>query len=180
MNVGKRLAMSPATLRPLRPMQPGRKAMAGFTFIELMMTLAIMGVLVLVAVPLAQVAVQRDKEHELRTALADIRLALDAFKRASEQGRIEIKVGESGYPKALTQLVEGVPDQRSPVRQPIYFLRALPRDPMYPDATTPADKTWALRSYASPPDAPAEGADVFDIHSKSEKLGLNGVPYQKW
>ncbi|MDI1349510.1 type II secretion system protein [Aquabacterium sp.] len=154
--------------------------MRGFTFIELLMTLAIMGVLAMVTVPMAQVAVQRDREHGLRLALAEIRQGLDAYKRAADAGRIEVKVGESGYPKRLNALVEGVPDQRSPTRQPMYFLRALPRDPLHPDPSAPADQTWALRSYASPPDAPAEGDDVFDVRSRSEVTGLNGVPYKKW
>ncbi|MFC5473800.1 type II secretion system protein [Paraherbaspirillum soli] len=152
----------------------------GFTFIELMMTLAIMGVLVLVAVPMAQVTIQRDKEHELRRALIQIRDALDAYKRAADQGRIIVKVGESGYPRNLEQLVEGVPDQRSPSRQNLYFLRSLPPDPMYAGAAVKASETWGLRSYASPPDDPSEGDDVFDIHSKSDKQGLNGVPYKQW
>jgi general secretion pathway protein G len=157
-----------------------RRRAAGFTFIELMMTLAIMGVLVMVAVPMAQVAVQRDKERELRSALLQIREALDAYKRASDQGRLVQKLGESGYPKTLDDLVDGVPDQRSPTKQNIYFLRALPRDPMVADASLKPAETWALRSYASPPDDPAEGEDVFDVHSKSGRQGLNGVPYKQW
>jgi general secretion pathway protein G len=152
----------------------------GFTFIELMMTLAIMGVLVLVAVPMAQVAVQREKERDLRLALAQIREGLDAYKRASDQGRVALKLGESGYPKTLADLAEGVPDQRSPTKQALYFLRALPRDPMHPDALLKATETWGLRSYASPPDDPQEGADVFDVFSKSTQVGLNGVPYRQW
>jgi general secretion pathway protein G len=152
----------------------------GFTFIELMMTLAIMAVLVMVSVPMAQLAVQRDKERELRQALVQIREGLDAYKRAADQGRILVRLGESGYPKTLAELVEGVPDQRSPTKQNLYFLRNLPRDPMYPDPAAKAEETWGLRSYASPPDDPAEGADVFDIHSKSDKLGLNGVAYRLW
>lgn len=152
----------------------------GFTFIELMVTLAIMAVLLLVAVPLAQVAIQREKERELRTALAQIREALDAHKRAAEQGRVTLKLGESGYPKSLDDLVEGVPDQRSPNKTKMYFLRRLPRDPFFPDPSAKPADTWGLRSYASPPDEPAEGEDVFDIYSKSEKLGLNGVPYKQW
>lgn len=152
----------------------------GFTFIELMMTLAIMGVLVLVAVPMVQLAVQRDREHELRVALVQIREALDAYKRAADQGRIAIKLGESGYPRVLSDLVDGIPDQRSPTKQNIYFLRRLPRDPMHADASVDAADTWGLRSYAASADDPAEGADVFDVYSKSDKPGLNGVPYRQW
>lgn len=152
----------------------------GFTFIELMMTLAIMGVLVLVAVPMAQVAVQREKERELRGALLQIREALDAYKRASDQGRLVQRLGDSGYPKSLDDLVDGVPDQRSPTKRNIYFLRALPRDPMAADMSLQPAETWALRSYVSPPDDPAEGEDVFDIRSKSSRQGLNGVPYAQW
>ncbi len=154
--------------------------MRGFTFIELLMTLAIMAVLAMVTVPMAQLLNQRAKEQDLRWALAEIRRGLDAHKRAAEMGRIEVKLGESGYPKRLTDLVDGVPDQRSPTRQKIYFLRALPRDPMHPDEQVPAEDTWAKRSYQSPPDDPAEGDDVFDVRSMSEAKGLNGVPYNKW
>ena len=152
----------------------------GFTLIELMITLAIMATLALVAVPMAQVAVQRDKERALLNALIEIREGLDAYKRAAEQGRIVRKVGESGYPKELEDLVEGVPDQRSPTKQNIYFLRRLPRDPFYPDAAAQASDTWAKRAYASPPDDPSEGDDIFDIASRSDRIGLNGVPLKQW
>jgi general secretion pathway protein G len=157
-----------------------RRRQVGFTFIELMVTLGIMAVLVTVAVPLLQINAQRQKERELRSALTEIREALDAYKRASEQGRIPMRIGESGYPQTLTQLVEGVEDQRSPTRQKMYFLRRVPADPMAPpEEKNPAD-TWGLRSYESPPDAPAEGEDVFDVYSRSDKIGLNGVPYREW
>lgn len=156
-----------------------RVRVRGFTFIELMVTLAIMAVMVMVAVPMAQLSVQRQKEQELRAALIEIRDALDAHKRASDQGRISIRIGDSGFPKSLTELVEGVDDQRSPSKRKLYFLRRLPRDPMAP-ASISAEESWGLRSYASPPDDPAEGDDIFDVYSRSEKVGLNGVPYRDW
>jgi len=152
----------------------------GFTFIELMITLAIMATLATVAVPMAQVALQRAKEHELRTALIEIREAIDAYKRASDNGRIKLSLGGSGYPKRLEELVEGVPDQRSAAKQNMYFLRRLPRDPFQArNADSPAD-SWNKRAYASPPDNPSEGEDVFDVASRSTRVGLNGVPLNQW
>jgi general secretion pathway protein G len=156
------------------------KRTKGFTLIELLVTLAIMAVLAMVATPLLQVAVQRDKERDLRLALIQIREGLDAYKRAAEQGRIALKVGESGYPKNLEDLEKGVPDQRSFNKQTLYFLRRLPADPMAKNSSLKPEETWGLRSYASPPDEPSEGTDVFDVYSKSDKVGLNGVPYAKW
>jgi len=152
----------------------------GFTFIELMITLAIMATLATVAVPMAQVAQQRAKEHELRSALIEIREAIDAYKRASDNGRIKLSLGASGYPKKLDELVEGVPDQRSPSKQNIYFLRRLPRDPFQPREEGSAADSWNKRAYASPPDDPSEGEDVFDVASRSTKAGLNGVPLNQW
>ena len=154
----------------------------GFTFIELMITLAIMGTLAMVAVPMTQVALQRTKEHQLRDALIELREAIDAYKRAADAGRIKLSIGDSGYPKKLDDLVRGVPDERSPRKQNIYFLRRLPRDPF---AGNDMDKDgvaagWALRSYNSPPDNPSEGDDVFDVASRSPKVGLNGVPLRLW
>jgi general secretion pathway protein G len=137
-------------------------------------------VLLTVAVPMLQVAVQRQQENDLRFALMQIREGLDAYKKASEQGRIALKVGESGFPASLEQLVEGVDDQRSPTRQKLYFLRRLPRDPFHRDLETAAAQTWGIRSYASPPTSPSEGPDVFDVYSKSGRIGLNGVAYRDW
>lgn len=162
-------------MSPIR--QPGRGR--GFTFIEMLVCLAIMSVLALVSVPMAQVAVQRQKERELRRALVEIRSALDAYKRAAEQGRIALKVGDSGYPRSLQALVDGVEDQRSPVKKRLFFLRRLPKDPFAPEELSPQD-SWALRSYASPADDPKPGDDIYDVFSKSERKGLNGVAYRQW
>lgn len=151
----------------------------GFTLIELMITVAIVAILASAVLPLSQIALQRGKEQQLRTALRDIRSAIDAYKQAADEGRIEKPADASGYPPNLIVLVNGVEDIKNPVKPMIYFMRRLPRDPFAQDFLE-ADETWSKRSYASPPDAPMEGDDVFDVFSRSEGTGLNGVPYREW
>ena len=153
----------------------------GFTIIELVITVGIVSLLATAVIPSAQLMYQREREHELRASLRTIRAALDAYKSASDTGRIKKKLDQSGYPPNLQVLVDGVEDAASAKEGlKIYFLRSLPRDPFWPDATTPAAETWGLRSYASPPDDPQPGDDVYDIHSRSSRTGLNGVPYRDW
>lgn len=152
----------------------------GFTLIELVITVAILGLLATAAFPLAQLAAQRAKETELRTDLREIRDAIDAYKRATATGRVEVKVDASGYPPTLHALVDGVVDQKTVNKTMIYFLRRIPRDPFFPDGSVPAADTWGLRSYESPPDAPEPGDDVYDVYSLAPGKGLNGVPYRDW
>lgn len=152
----------------------------GFTLIELVITVAIVGVLAAVALPVAELTVQRAKEQELRTALRDLRAAIDAYRLAVDEGRITKSAEESGYPPSLATLVEGVADARDPNGMRIYFLRRIPRDPLNRDAGLPAAETWGLRSYASDADDPRAGEDVFDVYSLSERTGLNGIPYREW
>jgi general secretion pathway protein G len=151
----------------------------GFTFIELIVTLAILAVLASLSIPVAQYSVQREKERDLRSALMEIRAAIDAYKKASEQGRINLLPGETGYPHSLSELTDGVIDRRSPQKRKIYFLRKLPADPFSSSQLDPT-ASWGLRSYDSSADAPAEGQDIYDIYSKSKLVGLNGVPYERW
>lgn len=151
----------------------------GFTLIELLATLALIALVATVALPLAELIIQRGKEAELRTALRQIRTALDAYKQASDEGRILQKSGESGYPKSLEVLVDGIEDAKSPTRTPLRFLRRLPRDPFANPDLRPQD-TWGLRSYRSPPGDPKPGEDVYDIFSRTSGSGINGIPYREW
>ena len=153
----------------------------GFTIIELVITVGIVALLATAAIPSAQLMFQRQRESELRAALRTIRAGIDAYKQAADTGRVKKKADKSGYPPDLQMLVDGVDDASSPKEGvKIYFLRSLPRDPFWPDATTPAADTWAPRSYASPPQDPQPGEDVYDVHSRSSRTGLNGVPYRDW
>jgi general secretion pathway protein G len=155
-------------------------AARGFTLIELVITVAIVALLASIALPVSDLAVQRTKEQELRRTLRQIRDAIDAYKQASDEGRVKKSVGDSGYPKKLEELAEGVEDQKSPKKEKIYFLRRVPRDPLATDPTLSAAATWAKRSYASPPDDPREGDDVFDVFSLAQGKGINGQPYREW
>ena len=153
----------------------------GFTLIELMMTVAIVGLLATVALPMAELAVQRHKEQDLRTALRDIRNAIDAYRQATEDGRVQGGRNLSGYPPSLQLLVDGSIDARSPDgKAKIYFLRRIPRDPFFADPTVADDETWGKRSYASSAENPEAGEDVFDVYSMAEGTGLNGIVYRKW
>ena len=162
------------TARPL-----GRARVHGFTLIELLITVAILAMLAGGAMGFAGLAVQRTQEQELRSALRQIREAIDAYKVAADTGRIAKTSDASGYPPTLSTLTEGVPDATSAQAKKLYFLRRLPRDPMA-DSTLPADATWGLRSYDSSADNPQPGRDVFDVYSLSPKLSLGGRPYREW
>lgn len=152
----------------------------GFTFVELVVTLAIVGVLATAALPLAEVAYQRSKENDLRHALRSMRDAIDAYKKATDEGRIAKAPGASGYPPTLETLAEGAAVTKDVTVSKLYFLRRVPRDPFNDEAGLGAADTWGKRSSDSPPDNPRPGKDVYDVYSQSERKGLNGVPYREW
>lgn len=152
----------------------------GFTFIEMVITAAMLGVLAAAAMPMLELSIQRTKEQELRIALRQIREGIDAYKKAVDEGRIQKIVDESGYPKRLEDLVSGVENVQDANKRKIYFLRRLPADPMFEGSASSAAATWGKRSYESSAEEPREGRDVFDIYSLSKGKGLNGIPYNQW
>ncbi|MCP3723201.1 type II secretion system GspH family protein [Paraburkholderia sp. CNPSo 3272] len=163
----------------------------GFTLIELVVTLALVGVLALAIMPFSELMVQRQKEQQLSDALREIRTALDAYKEASDTGLIDKDAEASGYPPTLSVLVTGVKNARDPKGGLLMFLRHVPRDPFFSgDPDTLAEDTWSVRSYGEPPDPAAAGdpgmsgeqagKDVFDVSSKSDRVGINGIPYKQW
>jgi general secretion pathway protein G len=153
----------------------------GFTLIEMLIVVAILAILASAAFPLAQLNAQRNREQDLHLALRQIRSAIDDYKKAYDEGHMLKRTGASGYPRKLEELAKGVEDVSTPNKKTLYFLRRLPRDPMFTgDPSVPAEETWGLRSYASPPDEPKEGDDVYDVYSLSTKTGLGGIAYREW
>ena len=75
--------------------------------------------------------------------------------------------------------MDGVDDAKSPNGKKIYFLRRVPKDPFSPPNLI-GEGSWGLRCYDSTAKEPKSGADVFDVYSMSEAVGLNGVPYKEW
>ena len=151
----------------------------GFTLIEVVITAAIVGILAAGLMPLLELDARRTREQDLRRSLREMREAIDAYKVAADAGKVAKPANASGYPPNLEALVEGVPDITSPNGLRLYFMRRLPRDP-FADGSQPAAATWGKRSYASPPDQPAAGDDVFDVFSLAPGDGINGVPYRQW
>ncbi|MBV8210758.1 MAG: type II secretion system protein [Burkholderiaceae bacterium] len=205
--LGARVARARAPLRRPRLRVFGASAGKGFTLIELVVTLALVGLMAMVAVPLYEVTAIRMKEMELRTALRQIRSALDAYKDAADAGKIQKDPSDSGYPPNLKILVEGVDTaQQSSVNLQsvssmasgasananananasdtgptrLMFLRQIPRDPFTPDPSLPLEEQWDTRAYGSPPSDPQPGKDVYDVMSKSATIGSNGMAYKEW
>jgi general secretion pathway protein G len=156
------------------------RGVRGFTFIELLVVTALVAILASAVMPLAHVAMQREREVELRRALRDIRTAIDHYKDAVDAGQIpatSVRAGSDGYPPDLHTLVNGVETTPANGNGPtlLKFLRRIPEDPV----TGNAD--WGMRAYEDKPDSKSWGGqDVYDVYSKSEGTALDGTKYADW
>lgn len=172
---GSRFEGTAPDLKPhasnLKPRTLNLPSDAGLTLIELIITVAIVGILATAALPLARFTVKREKERELRRDLWEMRDAIDKYKDAADRGGFQIKVDSLGYPPDLQTLVEGVEVKDQKVR----FLRAIPVDPM----THSTD--WGERSNQDDADSTSWGGqDVFDVYTKSDGIALDGTKYNTW
>jgi general secretion pathway protein G len=144
---------------------------AGLTLVELIVTVAILGILASAAVPIARFQVKRQKERVLRYDLWQMRAAIDAYKDAADKHAFQTKVDTQNYPPDLQTLVDGVDVQGKKVK----FLRHIPIDPMT------GNDDWGLRSMQDDPTSDSFGGQsVFDVHSKSDGTGLDGTKYSDW
>jgi len=147
----------------------------GMTLVELIVAFTILALLSTLTVPLARYKVKRDKERDLRYALREIRTAIDRYKDASDQGKIQVKVGTDGYPEDLNVLVEGVTLVGNVTGAKIKFLRRIPIDPI--TGTT----EWGKRSSQDDPKSNSWGGqNVFDVYSTSMERARDGTPYSEW
>ena len=160
--------------------QSQRRLSAGFTIIELLVVMAILGILSIAVMPLSEMLVTSQKERELKQALWEIRGAIDEYKKVATSVENNAPNNEVGYPPNLQILVDGIKHPKPDAGgRHVYFLRTLPRDP-FADRALAADKTWRLRSFTSPAENPEPGAEVYDVHSSSDAIALDGSSYAKW
>jgi general secretion pathway protein G len=150
------------------------RARRGFSLVELIVTVVIIGILVGMALPLARNSLKREREIELRQNLREMRLAIDKFKEQSDLGRIEVPNDTDGYPQTLDVMVDGV-ELLGQAGKNIKFLRKIPIDPM----TNSTD--WGMRSHQDEPEAGSWGGqNVFDVYTKSDGIAFDGTRYKDW
>ncbi len=143
----------------------------GLTLVELIVAITILAILTGAAIPIARVRIRREKEHELRQALWQMRDAIDRYKDAADRGAFQVKLGTEGSPPDLETLVTGVDVGGKKVR----FLRKIPIDPM-----TGKDD-WGKRCMKDDPESQSWcGDNVFDVYSQSQATGLDGTKYSDW
>lgn len=148
-----------------------RQYESGLTLLELLVCTSILIVLSTMALPLARLTIQRQRERQLRIDLWEMRDAIDRYKERADRGGFQTKVDSQNYPPDLDTLVKGVDVQGKKIR----FLRRIPVDPM--TGTT----DWGLRSMQDDADSDSWGEqNVFDVYTKSQGTALDGTKYKDW
>jgi len=164
------------------PRVQGRASEKGLTLVELVSVSAILIALASLTIPVANTMLKRNKELELRQNLREIRIAIDKFQFDATRGPFAAQISTKHinasntdkFPEELEWLYEGL-DVGDAAGTKVKYLRRLPRDPMTGKAE------WDTRSSQDGPDALfTDGINVFDVRSTSERVGLNGVPYNEW
>ena len=142
---------------------PWPRKTGGFTFIEMVIVIVMLGILMAIAVPVYMAQLRSTREGVLKNNLATMRERLDQYR-----------ADRNKYPSSLQELVEGVEQVGTPGKK-LKFLRRVPVDPM----TSSTD--WGLRSYQDEHDSRFWGGqNVFDVHSKSTGVALDGTSYRDW
>lgn len=156
-----------------------RRGERGTTLVEMVSVSAVLVVMATMALPVANTMIKRQKELELRRTLREVREALDQFQFDVQRfpgirQKYLDAVNEEGYPEELDWLVEGV-EIGDATGLKLKYLRRIPVDPLT------GEREWDTRSTRDRPDSLfSDGINIFDIRSKSDKTGLNGVPYREW
>lgn len=154
--------------------QSGRRAIRGMSLVELIVSFTILLILTMTALPLARVRIQREREHQLRYALREMRQAIDRYKDAADRGLIQVKVGTEGYPPDIDTLVKGV-DIVGQVDKKFRFLRRIPKDPMT------NSYEWGMRSMQDDSKSTSFGGqNLFDVYTKSQGKAMDGTNYNEW
>jgi general secretion pathway protein G len=149
----------------------------GLSLFEVGLTVAVLSLLAMAAVPSYQISSRRLKEVELRHDLRMMRRAIDEYHRYAMQGLIQqTDVSQDFYPPDLETLVEGVELAGDPSGKKIRFLRRIPVDPMT------GETEWGLLSTRDEWDSSMWGGEnVFDVYTESEALSLDGkTRYNEW
>lgn len=153
---------------------------AGMTLLELLVTMVIILVLASVAMPLSRIGERRTKEIELRQNLRELRNAIDQFKADWDEKKIshtasDIANEETGYPRRLEVLTEGVPSGDANQQKIRKYLRRIPKDPFT------GSTEWRTRCYEDDPETLIScNKDVYDVSSQSDEVALDGTKYQSW
>ncbi len=149
----------------------------GFTLFEVGLSVALLALLALIAIPTAQMVHRRAQEVELLRALREMRRAIDEYHRYAVQGLIlQTDVSQDFYPEDLETLVEGVEIVGDASGKKVRFLRRIPMDPMTKSTE------WGLRSTRDDYDSTGWGGEnVYDVYSQSTAQALDGeTHYNEW